>query len=52
MRFGMLNEHREIIGKTKAFDGATLFLPHRLPDQVSKIIFKEDMSIKQSVCHK
>ena len=30
----MLNEHRDLIGKTKAFDGATLFLPHRLPEQV------------------
>lgn len=31
MRFGMLKEHQNLIGKTKAFDGATLFLPHRLP---------------------
>lgn len=31
MRFGMLKEHTEVIGKAKAFDGSTLFLPHRLP---------------------
>lgn len=35
MRFGMLKEHAELIGKTKAFDGATLFIPHRLPKPVS-----------------
>ena len=34
MRFGMLKEHAELIGKTKAFDGATLYLPHRLPKPV------------------
>ena len=35
MRFGMLKEHADLIGKTKAFDGATLFLPHRLPKPVN-----------------
>lgn len=37
MRFGMLNEHRDIIGKTKAFDGSTLFLPNRLPEPQMKL---------------
>jgi len=37
MRFGMLNEHRNILGKTKAFDGATLFLPNRLPEPQMKL---------------
>lgn len=46
MRFGMLKEHAELIGKTKAFDGATLYLPHRLPKPVSVhtffFLFKRD----------
>jgi len=37
MRFGMLKEHAELIGKTKAFDGATLFIPHRLPKPQMKL---------------
>ncbi|KAL3877253.1 hypothetical protein ACJMK2_034986 [Sinanodonta woodiana] len=31
MRFKMINEHRDIIGYTKAFDGSLLFLPIELP---------------------
>ncbi|XP_067673438.1 piwi-like protein 1 [Haliotis asinina] len=31
MRIGMLNEHKAVIGQTKAFDGRLLFLPIRLP---------------------
>ena len=31
----MLNEHRPIIGKTRAFDGAVLFLPKQLDEKVS-----------------
>ena len=34
MRYGMLNEHKSVIGETKAFDGSTLFLPIELPQKV------------------
>ena len=34
MRYHMLNEHRAVIGKTRAFDGAVLFLPKRLDNNV------------------
>ena len=37
MRFMMLNQHREVIGGTKAFDGATLYLPKELPQGVTKL---------------
>lgn len=33
MRFRLLNEHRDLIGYTKAFDGAILFLPIQLAQQ-------------------
>lgn len=36
MRFKMLNEHKSVIGETKAFDGAILFLPILLQEQVRK----------------
>jgi hypothetical protein len=29
-----LNEHRDVIGNVKAFDGNILYLPIRLPNQV------------------
>ena len=35
MRNKMLKEHNELLGYPKAFDGMILFLPHRLPDDVS-----------------
>ena len=31
MRFSMLNQHRDLIGNTKAFDGSLLYLPKQLP---------------------
>lgn len=34
MRFRLLNEHMDVIGNVKAFDGAILFLPVKLPQQV------------------
>lgn len=37
MRSKMLNEHKNVIGETKAFDGAILFLPIQLPDKVSEV---------------
>ena len=38
MRYGMLNEHAELIGTTKAFDGAILFLPKKITDTVHRLI--------------
>eukprot|EP00112_Aurelia_sp_Birch-Aquarium-sp1_P026327 Seg928.2 transcript_id=Seg928.2/GoldUCD/mRNA.D3Y31 product="Piwi-like protein 2" protein_id=Seg928.2/GoldUCD/D3Y31 len=35
MRYKMLNEHRPLIGKTRAFDGAVLFLPKMLDEKVT-----------------
>ena len=34
IRFKLLNEHRDVIGNVKAFDGSILYLPIRLPNQV------------------
>ena len=36
MRFKMMEEHVDVTGAAKAFDGAILFLPIRLPQQVSQ----------------
>ena len=33
LRIGMMNEHLDVIGNTKAFDGSILFLPIKLPQQ-------------------
>lgn len=33
MRFKLVNNVRDVIGFTKAFDGFILYLPHRLPEQ-------------------
>ena len=33
IRFKLLNEHRDVIGNVKAFDGNILYLPIRLPNQ-------------------
>ena len=40
MRGRMLSEHADTIGGVKAFDGAILFLPIRLQQQVSKLFKK------------
>ena len=32
MRYGMLNEHKDLIGSTRAFDGSTLYLPIKITD--------------------
>lgn len=38
LRHSLLNQHRDgCIGKTKTFDGVTLYLPHRLPDAVTEL---------------
>lgn len=37
VRFKLLNQHRDIIGATKTFDGVTLFLPKKLPNAVTTL---------------
>lgn len=37
VRYKLLNQHRELIGNTRTFDGVTLFLPIKLPDKVTKL---------------
>lgn len=39
MRCSMVKEHKELLGPIRAFDGAQLFLPFKLPNDVS--IFQE-----------
>ena len=34
MRFQLLNEQRELIGPTRAFDGSILFLPRKITEKV------------------
>lgn len=36
-RHSLLNQNKEIIGQTKAFDGAILFLPKRLPEKITEM---------------
>lgn len=31
MKYELLNEHRDVIGETRTFDGSTLYLPEKLP---------------------
>ena len=35
LRIALCCSHEDILGKTKAFDGMTLYLPHKLQDQVT-----------------
>jgi hypothetical protein len=37
MRIAMVKQQRDIIGSVSAFDGMGLFLPQKLPEEVSKI---------------
>ncbi|XP_035670589.1 piwi-like protein 1 [Branchiostoma floridae] len=37
MRYGMLYDHEDIIGDVKAFDGAILYLPKKLPQSVTEV---------------
>ncbi|KAI5622106.1 piwi-like protein 1, partial [Silurus asotus] len=43
MRFALLNNHGDILGKAKTFDGAILFLPHRL-DNNETVLWTESHS--------
>lgn len=38
LRAGLLSEHTNLIGNVRAFDGMILFLPHRLPDDVTEVV--------------
>ena len=40
MKFILLNQHREIIGSTKAFDGSVLYLPKKLLNDKTKLLSK------------
>ena len=37
MRFALLNEHKDLIGNTRAFDGTILFLPRKITDSVCEV---------------
>ncbi|KAI8521140.1 Piwi-like protein 2 [Branchiostoma belcheri] len=37
MRYGMLYDHKDVIGDVKAFDGAILFLPKKLPQPLTVV---------------
>ncbi|XP_019856843.1 PREDICTED: piwi-like protein 1 isoform X2 [Amphimedon queenslandica] len=34
MRYGMINEHKDLIGPTRAFDGSVLYLPLKITDDI------------------
>lgn len=34
MRIAMLHDHDELLGRTRAFDGMTLYMPRKLQNQV------------------
>ena len=44
----MVNEHRDVIGFVKAFDGSILYLPIELPQQVISYILQH--LDKQRIC--
>lgn len=53
-RFQYLNQHRELIGNAKTFDGVILFLPFQLPDEVTQLVSKsqEDSDINIKIMFK
>lgn len=44
LRIGLLHNHEQLLGKTKAFDGMTLFLPKKLQNPVSLDCSKENQT--------
>ena len=38
LRCGLLKDQESLIGKVRAFDGMILYLPHRLPDDVTEVV--------------
>lgn len=45
LRKKLLNQQKNIIGNVKTFDGATLYLPHKLPDETIKCIGTNEADI-------
>ena len=50
MRYGMLNEHKDLIGSTRAFDGSTLYLPIKITDTVRKRRYAHVYTIIKCIC--
>lgn len=38
IRNALLNQHLEQLGKTKTFDGMTLYLPKKLPERITRLV--------------
>lgn len=50
-----LAQHREVIGNAKTFDGVLLYLPHRLPNDITRLISKnivDESEVEVRVCYK
>ena len=41
MRFKMVTEHKNIIGDSRAFDGSILYLPIKITDKVSDVLYSQ-----------
>jgi len=55
LRCALLHDHDELLGKTRAFDGMVLYLPKKLPLQVSQRFCShvvEGDHLKDSICCK
>lgn len=55
IRFQLLNQQLNVIGKTKIFDGVVLFLPIRLPDNVTTLTSKnpgDDSDVTVKIMYK
>ena len=55
MRFKMLTEHKNVIGQSRAFDGAILYLPIKITEKVRDarlllVITCTHKSVKQPFC--
>lgn len=51
VRYYLIAHKEDLFGKVKTFDGMILFLPHRLPDQVTKYVaaLKDGTNVEVSV---
>lgn len=47
LRYKLLNQHRDIIGNTKTFDGSILYLPMLLPDARTVLTSNNDTDISK-----
>ena len=50
MRYGMLNEHKDLIGSTRAFDGSTLYLPIKITNGCTNDLLTSRFTGKRGVC--